>query len=188
MASRCRASSTSAWQRAAVPRVADASSVHAIWDNSSARPGYMSPEQADPNSPGHRHAHRCVLAGSGSLCAARRDSAVRDEPPAAAAARRTVAQAARGRAAHGRAPRSKRIGIPLPPPLQARGTEPRQLTQTAARRSRLDRDEGAGQGSQPPLRRAIRAGCRSSALPEQRAGRGASAKSGLPGRQVRQAP
>ena len=40
----------------------------------------------------------------------------------------------------------------LPSLAANRGTEPAKLTQAGARRAGLDRDEGAGEGPQPPLR------------------------------------
>ena len=49
---------------------------------------------------------------------------------------------------------------------EARGTEPKQLGEPAARRSRLDHDEGAGEGSRSSLWRAFGAGRRHSAASE----------------------
>ena len=53
-----------------------------------------------------------------------------------------------------------------------------------ARRAGLDRDEGAGEGPQPPLRDGQRPGARHPALSGRRAGRGSAAEHGLPAQEV----
>ena len=68
-----------------------------------------------------------------------------------------------------------------------RSTEPAKLTQAGPRRARLDRDEGAGEGPQPPLRDGQRAGDGHAALPARRAGAGLSAVGGVSVPQVRPA-
>ena len=68
-----------------------------------------------------------------------------------------------------------------------RSTEPAKLTQAGARRAGLDRDEGAGEGPQPPLRDGQRLRRRRAALPGRRAGAGVPAVGRVPLPQVRPA-
>ena len=68
-----------------------------------------------------------------------------------------------------------------------RGTEPAKLSEAGARRAGLDRDEGAGEGPQPPLRDGQRLRGGRAALPGRRAGAGVPAVGGVPLPQVRPA-
>ena len=71
------------------------------------------------------------------------------------------------------------------------GREPRhgagEADEAGARRAGLDRDEGAGEGPQPPLRDGQRLRGRRAALPARRAGAGVSAVGAVPVAQVRPA-
>ena len=75
----------------------------------------------------------------------------------------------------------------LPTLAANRGTEPAKLTQAGARRAGLDRDEGAGEGPQPPLRDGQRLRRGRAALPGRRAGAGLPAVGGVPAAEVRPA-
>ena len=73
----------------------------------------------------------------------------------------------------------------LPSIAAQRQTEPAQADQAGARRARLDRDEGAGEGPHPAVRDGQRLGPRHRALPGGRAGRGRPAVGDVPAAEVR---
>ena len=75
----------------------------------------------------------------------------------------------------------------LPSIAANRGSEPKKLGRLVKRRAGLDRDEGAGEGPQPPLRDGQRLRRRHRALSARRAGAGLSAIGGVPLPQVRPA-
>ena len=136
-------------------------------------PEYMSPEQAGVQPARHRHPQRRLLAGRAAVRAADRQPAVRrkeleqagllemlrvireQEPPRPS----TQAEHGRGPADPGRQPRD-RAG---------------EADEAGARRAGLDRDEGAGEGPQPPLRDGQRLRGGRAALPGRRAGAGVPA-------------
>ena len=75
----------------------------------------------------------------------------------------------------------------LPSIAANRDTEPKKLTRAVAGRTRLDRDEGAGEGPHPAVRDGQRVRRRHPAVPGRRAGAGRPAEPGLPAAEVRAA-
>ena len=110
--------------------------------------------------------------------------------PRAAAARRPSTRSAASSARRSRPSRARgsaRWAKRARRSAAHRQIEPHRLSQAGARRAGLDRDEGAGEGPQPPLRDGQRLRGRRAALPERRAGAGLPAVGVVPLPQVRPA-
>ena len=145
---------------------------------------YMSPEQAELERAGRRHAQRHLLAGRAALRAADRH----DAAGAAAAARGGVLP----RSCGGSARRSRRSPSTRLSRLERDAAVDRGAAQdragpadeAGARRARLDRDEGAGEGPGAAVRDGQRPGPRHRALPGRRAGGGRPAVGRVPAAQA----
>ena len=132
--------------------------------------------RSDVYSPGRaplRAAHRHDAAGAGEAPARRRSPRC-----SGGSARRSRRGRARG------SPSSREA---LPSIAAQRRTEPAKLRQAGPRRARLDRDEGPGEGPDPPLRDGQRPGPRHRALPRRRARGGLPAVGVVPAAEVRPA-
>ena len=139
------------------------------------------------SSAGHRHAQRHLLAGRAAVRAADRQHAVRARSGCEQAGmRRDAADHPRGGAAEAEHAAEHRREA-LPTMSANRGTRAGEADEAGPRRAGLDRDEGAGEGPQPPLRDGQRLRGGRAALPERRAGAGVPAVGGLSAAEVRAA-
>ena len=143
-ACRCPRSSTSAWPR----RPARASPTRRSTPASAqlvGTPLYMSPEQAELGGHRRRHPQRHLQPGRPPLRAADRHDAVRPGDAPQGGLRRDAADHPRARAARP-STRLSTLGATLDRRLGQPPGRPAEAGPAAARRARLDRDEGAGEG------------------------------------------
>ena len=146
-------------------------------------PLYMSPEQAELDGARRRHPQRHLLPGRAALRAADRHDAVRPGDASQQAAfdemRRIIREEEPPRPSTRLSTlRRRRCRPSRPSGRPTRGGSSR----LGARRARLDRDEGAGEGPPPALRDGQRLRRRRAALPGRRAGAGLPAVGVVPGR------